>query len=119
MQCLCWHSLCYVYANANLCCAGIVYAAISLSTRPSVCLSVCLSVCTGTVWGLRAVGAKDGSGELVNVYCENFNMIQVGLPLLVSNVFCPVSHEGCTRPAKGTQEFYDNDGTVVVLSSSG
>ena len=67
----------------------------------SACLSACVPVIAGTSHGLRALGAKDGSGELIGVFCDNLNMVDVGVPVLVSNMYCPESHKGCTRPAKG------------------
>ncbi|XP_065180577.1 uncharacterized protein LOC135811288 isoform X2 [Sycon ciliatum] len=54
-----------------------------------------------TSHGIRALGAQDGSGELIGVFSDDLYMMDVGVPFLVSNDYCPKSHKGCTRPAKG------------------
>ena len=51
------------------------------------------------------LGDMEGTGEIVNVFFTEAQMINVGVPVVVDNTFCPQG-KTCNKPAKGQWESY-------------
>ena len=60
----------------------------------------------GTTYGLRVLGAVDGTGWVSNIQLFETKMIDVGTPLQVDNTACPLGRHDCTGKSQGGRMVY-------------
>ena len=57
----------------------------------------------GTRFGMRVMGAVDGTGSIINVGLESTTMEDVGIPLWMDNTACPAGRHDCTGKSQGQE----------------